>query len=78
MTDGETKAFALIGQALSYGLIARLMNKGILSPAEVQSMFDGALQTFEELPDDEVHRAVRVILDDMAKVASHHSAARGE
>lgn len=78
MTDAETKAFAMIGQALSYGILARLTNKGLLTGSEVQEILDGVLTTFEGGPDDEAHRAARVMLDGMAQIASRHSGSRGE
>lgn len=78
MTDAETKAFAMIGHALSYGLLARLTNKGLLTGGEVQDILDGVLTTFEEGPDDEAHRVARVMLDGMAQIASLHSGSKGE
>lgn len=78
MTDAETKAFAMIGHSLSYGILARLMNKGLLTSSEVQSILDGVLTTFEEGPDDEAHRVARVMLDGMAEIASRHTGPIGE
>ena len=67
--DAETRGMAHLGQSLSFGILSRLMAKGLLTKQEVQDILEEILISFEQLqtkdPSDESVQAARLILDAM-------------
>jgi hypothetical protein len=68
----ETRAIAIVGMSLTFGLVSLLQKKGVLTKAEMDNLFQGVLESLENSPatSDQGVQAARVLVEGMAQVAA--------
>lgn len=53
--------------AITVGLLSTLKRKGVLTPEEIDQLFDAGLMTFERGEQDETRQAARLTLEILAR-----------
>ena len=75
--DTDTRAIAIVGESLAVAVLARLEARGLLTPADVDQVVEGTLESLEQdFPDGLDVRAARQMLETIGRSLANVRRAR--